>query len=518
MLPVLDNHAIQEADRRTIEELGVPGLVLMENAATGLVDAVRESFPSLRRTIIVCGPGNNGGDGLAAARHLANGGVEVAVVLLADPAKLSPDAATNLALARSFAVPVTEVDGDELGPLDDLLCCLDRNDSVIIDGLLGTGITRPLGGRFARATDCMAAADVPVVAIDVPTGLNGSSARLPGPVLSADMTVTFAGLKTCHVLPPACEHCGEIAIVDIGIPPNLLEDGANLWWIDDHDVSLLLPHRPTAAHKGTFGHLGIIGGGPGRSGAVAMACRSAVAAGSGLVTAAVPERILPVVDGACLEAMTFGLPCDGNGEASGPGALDVLWSRLTAVALGPGLGTDAGAARLLEQTLTSWAGSLLIDADGLNLLAHREKPIPHRDAPTVLTPHPGELARLLNTATSEVVDNRLEAARECARIHSAVVVAKGFRTVVAEPSGQAWIIPTGDQHLASGGSGDVLTGLVGALLAQGLDGARAAVVGAYLHGRAGELGSESWPAAVPAGELPSLVAEAWADLQRNPGP
>jgi NAD(P)H-hydrate epimerase len=511
MLPVLDNEAMREADRHTIEDLGVPGLELMENAAAGVVDALRENFPEVRRILILCGRGNNGGDGLAAARLLAGGGLEIKVLLFADPGNLSPDAAENFRRAKKTDVPIVVVEGEDLAALDTELA--PNSPDLIVDALLGTGIDRPLGGRLAEVVRHIEEAELPVIAVDVPTGLSGSSSDVPGPVMPAELTVTFAALKRCHVLPPACVHCGEVAVVDIGIPPAVVESGSDLRWVEAEDTALLLPYRQTASHKGSFGHLLLVAGAEGRGGAVAMAAQAAVVAGSGLVTMAVPKPAVPVVDGACLEAMTHAMATDDRGQMAGPEGLDELMDRMTAVATGPGMGTGDGAATTLEWILDTWRGSLLLDADAINLVSDRPERLAGRRHHPVLTPHPGELARLLGRTTEDVVSNRVAAAREAAERAQAVVVAKGFRTIIADPGGEVFINPTGDAGLASGGSGDVLTGTIGAFLAQGLDPVRAAIVGCWLHGRAGELGGEEWPAAVPASALPMLIAEAWRELE-----
>ena len=511
MLPVLDNEAMREADRHTIEDLGVPSLDLMENAANGVVDALRDSFPDVRRILILCGSGNNGGDGLAAARILAGGGLEIKVLLFADPEGLSADAAENYRQAERAGVPIVVVESEDLSALDAELA--PKPPDLIVDALLGTGIDRPLGGRLAEVAQRVEEADLPVIAVDVPTGLSGSSSEVPGPVMPAELTVTFAALKHCHVLPPACLHCGEVAVVDIGIPPDVVESGSDLRWVEAEDAALLLPRRHTASHKGSFGHLLLVAGAEGRGGAVAMAAQAAVVAGSGLVTMAVPKPAVPVVDGACLEAMTHALPANDRGEMTGPEGLEELIGRMTAIATGPGMGTGDGAAATLEWILDSWDGCLLLDADAINLLAGRPERLAGRTQQPVLTPHPGELARLLGRTTDDVVSDRVAAARNAAERAQAVVVAKGFRTVIAGPDGVAYINPTGDAGLASGGSGDVLTGTIGAFLAQGLDPVRAAIVACWLHGRAGELGGEEWPAAVPASKLPALIAEAWRELE-----
>ena len=511
MLPVLDNEAMHEADRHTIEDLEVPGLELMENAAAGVVEALRDSFPEVRRVLILCGRGNNGGDGLAAARLLAGGGLETKVLLFADPANLSADAAENHRQAEKADVPIVVVEGEDLAALDSELA--PKPPDLVVDALLGTGIDRALGGRLAEVVHRIDEAGLPVIAVDVPTGLSGSSPGVPGPVMPAELTVTFAALKQCHVLPPACLHCGEVAVVDIGIPWSVVERSSDLRWVETEDAALLLPHRQTDSHKGSYGHLLLIAGAEGRGGAVAMAAQAAVVAGSGLVTMAVPKPVVPVVDGACLEAMTHAMPANDRGEMAGPEGLEDLLGRMTAVAAGPGMGTGEGAAATLKWILDTWKGSLLLDADAINVLAGRPERLAGRERPPVLTPHPGELARLLGRETKDVVSDRVDAAREAAERSQAVVVAKGFRTVIAEPDGEVFINPTGDAGLASGGSGDVLTGIIGAFLAQGLEPVRAAIVGCWLHGRAGELGGEEWPAAVPASTLPIFLADAWRELE-----
>ena len=512
MLPVLDSEAIREADRHTIEDLGVPGLELMENAASGVVDGLRDNFPDARRILVLCGRGNNGGDGLAAARLLAGSDLEIKVLLFANPDVLSPDAAENLRLAKSAGVPIAVIEGEDLTALDAELA--PSPPDLVVDALLGTGIDRPLGGRLAKVVKRIEEADLEAVAVDVPTGLNGSSTAIPGLVMPAELTVTFAALKLCHVLPPACLCCGEVAVVDIGIPDTVLEKNCSLRWVEAEDVTLLLPLRQADSHKGSFGHLLLVAGAEGRGGAVAMAGRAAVIAGSGLVTMAVPQPVVPVVDGACLEAMTHPLRTTEDGFIAGPEGLEGLIERMTAIATGPGMGTGEGAAHTLEWILDHWDGPLLLDADAINLLAGRPERLAGRGQPPVLTPHPGELARLLGRSTDEVVADRVGAAREAATRAGAVVVGKGFRTVIADPDGEVWINPTGDDGLASGGSGDVLTGTIAGLLAQGLEPDRAAIVGCWLHGRAGELGGETYPAAVPAAELPKLVARAWLELEK----
>ena len=507
MIPVLDNSGMREADRITIDELGLPGLVLMEAAASAVTDVVTERFADLGRVAVLCGPGNNGGDGLAVARQLRCRGIDVEVGLLVAPGSLKGDAARQLSLARAFGVPVRECAGD-LDALDIVLA----DAGVVVDALFGTGLDRALGARWLEVVQRINGRGVPVVAVDIPSGLSGSSAAIPGEAVEAAVTVTFAAPKVAHVLPPACWRCGEVAVGEIGIPPWVLDSHSSIGLLEAEDVAGWLPRRPVDAHKGSFGHEVLIAGRVGRAGAAALAARAGVLAGAGLVTVATAAGAVAAIQAVVLEAMVDPLPVDAAGVITGAG-VDGLLEKATAIAIGPGLGVGEGAARLLAWVLQRWHGPLLLDADALTLLAGQPETLAGREAPTVLTPHPGELARLLGTTTAAVVADRLDAARRLARLAGATVLAKGARTIVAEPDGRAVVNPTGSAGLASGGAGDVLTGVIGALLAQGLPGLEAAAAAAYLHGRAAELAGAEYPGAVPASAVASSLPGAERELR-----
>ncbi len=492
MIPVLDNAGMREADRITIDELGVPSLVLMELAASSVTDVILERFPGSPRVLVACGPGNNGGDGLAVARQLRCRGWEVEVALLADQAALKGDAARQLGMARGFGVPIVDCSG-VLDRLQDLLAGCD----VVVDALFGTGLDRPLSDRWLAAIQVLDASGRPIVAVDLPSGLSGSSAAVPDDCVHAQVTVTFGAPKVAHALPPACRCCGEVAVGDIGIPPWVLEAQSRLSILEALDVAAWLPPRSADAHKGHFGHLGVVAGRLGRAGAAALAARAAVTMGAGLVTVATASGAVAPIQAAVPEAMVDPLPQGRDGAASGDGVGPLL-ARVSALAVGPGLGTGAGPKKLLERILAEWNGPLLLDADALTLLGTDLDRLAGRRAPTVLTPHPGELARLLGRDTAEVDADRLGAAREAAVRSGATVLAKGARTVVADPDGRALVNPTGSPGLATGGAGDVLSGAIGALLAQGLAGREAAAAGAWLHGRSAELAGKAFPGAVPA--------------------
>jgi len=481
-MKVLTAAAMREVDRRAIEEIGIPSMVLMENAAIGVVEAVGEEFAAARSVLVLCGPGNNGGDGLAVARHLDARGYRVAAWLAVPGASLGGDAAAQLEICRRQGVELRELDGD----LPD--GALDGWD-LVVDALFGTGLTRPLEGRMAELVEAVNAACAPVLAVDLPSGLDASLETPPGPAIEADLTVAFAAPKIAHVLPPACERVGRLAVADLGIPAGLVE------WADG-DVELLeaerlapaLSRRPAAAHKGHFGHLLVVAGSEGKSGAAILAARAAVAAGAGLVTVAAPRPIVAVVEAGSHESMTLPLAVEGDGGLAAGGLESALAAAAErdALAVGPGLGTAPATREWVRRLVLDSTSPLVLDADGLNAFAGRAAELRERAGPAVLTPHPGELARLLAVEPAEVLAERLTAARRAAELSGAIVVLKGFRTLVADPEGGVAVNPTGNPGMATGGTGDVLTGMIGALLAGGLDAMLAAELGVYLHGLAGD--------------------------------
>jgi len=510
MIPVLDGGGMREADRQTIVELGVPSLVLMESAASGVTEVVSERFPAAVSVAIVCGPGNNGGDGLAVARQLHCRGYEVAVALVAAHRELTGDAAVQFELARRFGVTLLDCSRATGSRVAALVAGAD----VVVDALFGTGLDRPLRGRWAEAVRVVNAGKSPVVAVDIPSGLRGSSGEIPAVAVTAAATVTFGAPKLAHVLPPACWRCGDVAVADIGIPPWVVERQAAVGVVESEDVGAWLPARPPDAHKGRFGHLLVVAGREGRAGAAALAARAGVALGAGLVTVATVRAAVRPIQSLVPEAMVDPLPSGEDGAATGEG-IEAPLAKATAVAVGPGLGLGDGPRRLVETIVREWRGPLVLDADALTLLAGRLETLRGRDPLPVLTPHPGELGRLLGVATAEVTRDRLAAATAAAAAAEAVVLAKGSRTVIAGGEGWSLINPTGTAGLASGGAGDVLTGAIGALLAQGVPPKEAAAAGAWLHGRAAELAGERHAGAVPASALTRNLAKAETEVRRR---
>ena len=473
-------------DQRAIEEYGIPGIVLMENAALGVVRHM-EGFcgdPDGKRVLVVCGPGNNGGDGMAVARHLANRGARVEIVFLNDPESYSGDAAINRDIVRAMNIPATVAADDEAaGALAESAAAAD----IIVDAIFGTGLKRPLAGRFALAVETINQRRAAVVAVDIPSGLNSDTGAVLGTAVRAGLTVTFGLAKIGHFTGQGPELCGAVEVVDISIPAAAAAQAeTNAILLDDGEIAPMIPARPRTGHKGTFGHLLIIAGSRGKTGAGILAARGAAASGCGLVSVAVPWDLNPVFEAALIEPMTIPLPASTDGRPVA-GDLDLLLKAAEerrAVVVGPGIGAEKDTAELVLALAGQCEKPMVIDADGLNIIAAAGGL--RREHATVLTPHPGEMARLLGSTTAEIQENRPEAARRLAAESGAVVVLKGAGTVIAHPDGRLAVNPTGSPLLAAGGSGDVLAGIIGGLMAQGADEWSAACLGTYVHGLASQ--------------------------------
>jgi NAD(P)H-hydrate epimerase len=522
---ILTAEAMRGVDRAAIERLGLPGLVLMENAALGVVDAIGRQYPRAESAAIFCGPGNNGGDGLAVARQLATRGYAVEVFLVDGGRPLRGDAATQLAVCRRLELTLHElpVEGDGVdAALAAALAAASQHD-LVVDALFGTGLGRPLGGLFARLVEGLNEVPRPRVAVDIPSGLAGSRADLPGPHLRADLTVTFAAPKVAHVFPPAAAAVGELVVTDLGFPPRLVEEAeGDLHLLVGEELSGLLPPRPRDSHKGDFGHLLLVAGSVGKAGAAVLAARAAVRAGAGLVTAAVPEPILAIVHAGSIESMGVPLPAGAAGTLAAAAVERVLEAAAgkSAIAIGPGLGQEPETAAAIRRLAAELDLPLVLDADGINAFAGRAGELAARPAPTVLTPHPGELGRLLGIPTAAVQADRPAAARQAAASTGAIVVLKGSLTLVAAPAGGGvWVNPTGNPGMASGGTGDVLTGIAGGLLAQRLPPLDAARLAVYVHGLAGDRAQARLGGPFLAAEdLIAALPAAWAELQAGEAP
>jgi NAD(P)H-hydrate epimerase len=504
MLPILTPDQSRALDQASAER-GISTADLMERAGR---EVARASVALIgggygRRAVVVAGKGNNGGDGLVAARHLERAGMGVTVCLLADPAELRGEAASAFRRFDEVGGRWIRFSGDRLARE------LDRAD-LAVDAIFGTGFRGRPEGDAELAIRLVGDGPAAVVSVDIPSGVDGASGGVAGAAVLADLTVTFGAHKPGLVFAPGVEHAGSVVVVDIGFPPDLLQ--GDLWLVEAGDVAAFLGPRPLEAHKRTSGSVLIVAGSRRMTGAAILSASAAYRAGAGLVTLAVPEGILPVVGSAIAEATFLPVPETDDG-AIDEGAWPLLAERLegvTAAAIGPGLSTAPGTAALVRRFVAGCPVPFVLDADGLNAFDGDAGPLPDRGSEAVLTPHAGEFARLFGGTAAEVAADRVGRARRAAAEARAVVLLKGSRTVIADPGGVALVNPTGTPFLATGGTGDVLTGALGALLARGLAPARAAMVAAYVHGLAGQAAgaelAEGTVASDVAARLPLVLA------------
>jgi len=478
-MKVLTAAEMREVDRRTIE-MGIPGVVLMENAAHRVVEFLAGHCAPLesQRIVVLCGKGNNGGDGLAIARQLFTRFHPRAldVVLLAATEDLRGDAAANLKMLAVCGCPVLHE-----------IPAAARNATLVVDALLGTGVTGAASGRMLDAIREINGGFplAKVMAVDIPSGMAADSGDAAGEFVRADFTVTFTAPKPAHVLPPNCDRVGELAVGAIGSPPSLYEEV----WLSLVEPSMfqpLLEPRPRAGHKGTFGHALIVAGSRGKTGAAAMSGLGALRAGAGLVTVASAASAIAEIASHAPELMTEPLAETPMGSIALNAALEKLAEGMTVIAMGPGLGRHPEIDMLVASAVESFPQPMVIDADAL------AKPVAGAGRVRVLTPHPGEMARLTSKTTAEVQQDRVGIAREFATSHSVTLVLKGERTVLAFPDGRVWINPTGTPAMGTGGTGDILTGMISGFLAQFPKQSDLAVAAAvYLHGLAGEIGARA---------------------------
>jgi ADP-dependent NAD(P)H-hydrate dehydratase / NAD(P)H-hydrate epimerase len=479
---------MQKMDRLTIESFGLPGRILMENAGRGATQFFLEQFKDAvnKKIGVIAGRGNNGGDGFVIARYLAQKGISVTVYLLSKCQKVSGDAAANLMLLSPLKVPVIEIpDAKSFSAHETAM----RHEAIWVDAILGTGLRSDVKGFFKDVIDFINQSNKPVFAVDIPSGLNSDTGRPWGTCVRADATATFAFAKTGHFLFPGVDYTGNLKIIDIGVPPYIANDVGPLQYVLTPDLirTVFLP-RPSDAHKGHTGHLLVIAGSPGKTGAAAMTATSAMRAGAGLVTLGIPATLNPVLEAQVTEAMTDPLPETVKGilgEASFNRIMDLL-SDKKCLAIGPGIGTAPETKTLFGRLLQENTKPVVIDADGLNILAGHTEILKDIDTPMVLTPHPGEMARLIGTTSADVQNNRIKCVRDFAEKFNVHIVLKGAGTLVAHPDGRVFINPTGNPGMASGGMGDVLTGIIAGFMAQGHSIELSAHAGVYLHGAAAD--------------------------------
>jgi len=481
---------MRECDCITIDEIGIPGIVLMETASRAVAAEVERLLGGNlidKRVTVFCGKGNNGGDGFACARHLLNRGAEVFLILASPVDSLSGDARTNADLLLKVGGEITCIESVDAIPSEALIT------DIVVDALLGIGFTGEVAGLYGDLIELIGKMEAPVVSVDIPSGVSGESGKVGDRAVHADATVTFGMLKPGLVLPPGRDLAGEVITADIGIPPIVSNSQAIATFVvESADIRAQLPRLQRDAHKGDAGYVYLLAGSPGLTGAAALAAEAAVRTGAGLVVVGVPRSLNAILETKLTEAMTEPLPETPVGGLSLQAAEQVL-ARLEwadAIAIGPGLGKDPDTGALLERILPNIQKPLLIDADGLNFLAGKPELLRRLPRHTILTPHPGEFARLSGLSIQEIASDRIGVARNFAAQYNVVLHLKGAPSLTALPNGEVYINPTGNPGMATGGSGDVLTGVIVALLAGGVPSTSAAWVGSYIHGLAGDLAVE----------------------------
>lgn len=491
-----------EIDRDAIERRGVPGRLLMEVAGRAVAQAIRARFPDSRAPLLLCGGGNNGGDGFVVARVLREWDAEIrpTVFALGEAARRSPEAAANFELLLTSGVEVVLV--SEQKEIDPLLARAD----LVVDAMFGVGLVRAVEGTTAELLAKASRAELPVVAVDLPSGVSSDTGEPLGTALPADLIVTL-GLPKLGLA--VCPFDAEIWVADIGLLGASIRSAKlrqHVW--TRAAAAMRLPARALLGHKGSFGHVLVVGGSAGKTGAAVLAAEGAVFGGAGLVTVATPDSLSEIFAAKLTEAMS--LPYADRGAARlVPDAIRELREEALSrdvLVLGPGIGSDPSTREAAREFIGDLPRAAVIDADGLNAFAGEPEAL-RCEAPRLLTPHPGEMARLLARSTDEIQADRVAAARELARRADAVALLKGARSVVASPGGEVHVNPTGGPGLATGGTGDVLAGLCGALLAQGLSGADAAALAAWVHGRAGDRLGPVTSAGAVARQLPAALAE-----------
>ncbi|PLY02813.1 MAG: bifunctional ADP-dependent NAD(P)H-hydrate dehydratase/NAD(P)H-hydrate epimerase [Desulfuromonas sp.] len=495
---------VRELDRQAIKEVGIPGPVLMETAGRAVAEAVVAKFPSCRPgvVIVLSGKGNNGGDGYVIARTLRDRGWQVHTLVLAQAKEIRGDAAIHLRVLKRSGGRVVHVSDPRKLSRE-----LERHDDVglVVDALLGTGLSSEVQGVYRQAILWCNKQPAPVVAVDIPSGVDADSGSIHGVAVRAALSVTFAAAKPGLVSYPGAACTGELVVADIGIPSKLvLGTGAEGRFVDADLAASLLPSRPADGHKGSFGHLLVLAGSRGKSGAALLATSGGLRSGTGLVTLATPASLLNALMTRLTEAMSLSVP-DSEGAVSSLAyeTVSAALSGMGALALGPGLGASETTSLLVQRLVAGCDKPLVVDADGLNALCgHLDILKRRRGAMPILTPHPGEMSRLTGVSVAELERGRLKVARDFARDYRVVVVLKGARTVIAAPDGRYSVNGSGNPGLASGGMGDVLTGLIGGLYAQGLEAYDAATLGCYLHGAAADrLALRQGDAGLLAGEV-----------------
>lgn len=475
---------MRQADQAAMD-LGIPALVLMENAGRAVAEEIRARYrrEAVERIVVIAGKGNNGGDGFVLARHLWNAGYDVSVYLLGRSSEVTDIARINLDVLINMGVPIAMVlDQSDLESFKHELSS--RRAYVCVDALFGTGLSKQVKGLYSQVIECLNDSPMPVVAVDIPSGLDADSGFPLGRAVRATLTVTFGYPKVGCVLASGMPYVGELVVADISIPKAVEQDDWSITLLEE-TVLEDIPMRPPEAHKGDFGRVALFAGSPGFTGAACLASLAALRTGAGLVTLAAPMELNPILEVKLTEVMTRPLGKKGA-QVFTPAMLDealLLSEASDAVVMGPGIGQARETAEFVKGMACGCTCPMVLDADALNIIAQSNICL---SVASVITPHPGEMSRLLGLPVADIERDRIGAAHRCAASMGVTVILKGHRTVIASPDGSVAINPTGSNSMASGGMGDILSGIVGAFLAQGLPPFKAAALSAYLHGLASD--------------------------------
>ncbi len=511
---IVTNEEMKKIDGWAIKKLGIPGIVLMENAGRGCVNILEEYFnPENLKVLVICGTGNNGGDGFVIGRHLQNRNAIVKIILVGRANQLKGDALLNYRLAKESKIEIHQaVSIDSVRKL-----CNTFNPAVLVDALFGTGFKGAPKGIYHSMIEIINNLDAFIFSVDIPSGINGDDGQFEKTCVIADATATMCLPKRGNFLYPGREFCGDLYVVDIGVPYNLIDQGFPRI-VEFEDVSRLLPFRPPDGNKGTFGNILIVAGARGFSGAAAMAAISALKVGGGLVRLAAPKGIIDALESKLLEVVKIPLP-QTDEETISPDATPILLQHLEktdVVLVGPGITTHPETVTFLFKFLPHVSVPVIIDADAINIIAQNKKFIRKIRAPFILTPHPGELSRLTKQTPQEINLKRVDLTQQLAKEYGGVLILKGAPTIIASPEGEVYVNPTGNSGLASAGSGDVLVGMISGFLAQHLSPSEAATVAVFLHGLCAELAmDESNEYALTAGDLVSYLPHALNYLLRR---
>ena len=492
-MKIVSAEEMREIDQRAIDKYGIPGLVLMENAGWRVVQVIEQILESVigKRVTIFAGKGNNGGDAFVVARHLKNMGAQVKILITCETKEITGDAKINLDILEKMDLKVYPLlNANSLNIVKVALISTD----LVIDGIFGTGFKGAVNKYTGKIFDLINQSDKPIVAIDIPSGVEANTGKVLGPCIKADHTVTMALPKIGLLLEPGASFTGNLYIGDISIPQEaIIEQGIDRYVTDLALIKSLFPRRDPEGHKGTYGHVLVVGGSAGMTGAVTLTSQAALKIGAGLVTLGVPRSLNRIMEIKLTEVMTKPLPETDKQVLSQAAKEDIisLATKANVLAIGPGMSQEASVQELLIELLKEIEIPLIIDADGLNALVDNLDVLKEMQVPVVLTPHPGEMARLTNLSATEILENKLAIAREKSMEWQVTLVLKGNKSIIATPDGKVYINPTGNSGMATAGSGDVLTGIIAGLLGQGLTAENAAVVGTFIHGLAGDKARET---------------------------